>query len=281
MIARQIGRLEGKVAAITGAASGIGAEAARRFIEEGGRVVMGDIQANAGEALAQKLGDSAVFVLCDVTNEDNVAGMVDEAVSRFGQLDIMCNNAGVVGAVGPIVTTPAEEWQRTMDIHMNGCFYGCKHAARVMIPRGTGSIVNMSSVAGITGGLGPHGYTAAKHAVVGITKSVAAELARYGIRANCIAPAGMATPLVADVIGKDIIDLQETREFLASMSPLKGRPGLPEDVANAMLFLASDESGYTSGLTLTVDAGLTIGSANTPFFEEYEPFIGGAGKRGM
>ena len=115
------GRLEGKVAAITGAASGFGAGAARRFIEEGARVVMGDIQDEAGAALAAELGDAAVYVHCDVTVEDEVANMVDTAVSQFGQLDIMYNNAGVVGAVGPIATTPAEEWNRTMDIHVNGC----------------------------------------------------------------------------------------------------------------------------------------------------------------
>jgi NAD(P)-dependent dehydrogenase (short-subunit alcohol dehydrogenase family) len=274
------GRIEGKVAAITGAASGFGAGTTRRFIEEGGKVVMGDIQDDVGKALADELGDAAVFVHCDVTKEDEVANMVDTAVSLYGQLDIMYNNAGVVGAVGPIATTPAEEWQRTMDIHVNGCFYGCKHAARVMIPRETGSIVSMSSTAGIMGGLGPHAYTAAKHAIIGITKSVAAELARYGIRVNCISPAGMATPMVAATMG-DHTDLEKTRENLAAASPLKGRPGLPEDVVNAVLFLASDESGYTSGLTLTTDAGITIGSNNPSPFAEYQPFMGEAGKRGI
>ncbi|MBL6691505.1 MAG: glucose 1-dehydrogenase [Pseudomonadales bacterium] len=274
------GRLEGKVAAITGAASGFGAGAAKRFVEEGAKVVMGDIQDDAGQALADELGDAAVYVHCDVTKEDEVANMVDTAVEKFGQLDIMYNNAGVVGAVGPIATTPAEEWHRTMDIHVSGCFYGCKHAARVMIPRGTGSIVSMSSTAGIMGGLGPHAYTAAKHAIVGITKSVAAELAQYGIRANCISPAGMATAMVAATMG-DHTDLETTRQNLAQTSPLKGRPGLPEDVVNAALFLASDESGYTSGLTLTTDAGLTIGSGNESPFGEYQPFMAEAGKRGV
>lgn len=274
------GRLEGKVAAITGAASGFGAGAARRFVEEGAKVVLGDIQDDGGEAVAAELGDAAVYVHCDVTKEDEVANLVDTAVEKFGQLDIMYNNAGVVGAVGPIATTPADEWQRTMDIHVSGCFYGCKHAARVMIPRGTGSIVSMSSTAGIMGGLGPHAYTAAKHAIVGITKSIAAELAQYGIRANCISPAGMATAMVAATMG-DHTDLEATRQNLAQTSPLKGRPGLPEDVVNAALFLASDESGYTSGLTLTTDAGLTIGSGNESPFGEYQPFMAEAGKRGI
>lgn len=274
------GRLEGKVAAITGAASGFGAGAARRFVEEGARVVLGDIQDDLGEALAAELGDAAVYVHCNVTIEDEVANMVDTAVSAFGQLDIMYNNAGVVGAVGPIATTPAEEWNRTMDIHVNGCFYGCKHAARVMIPRGTGSIVSMSSTAGILGGLGPHAYTAAKHAIIGITKSIAAELGQYGIRANAISPAGMATPMVAATMG-DHTDLETTRQNLAKASPLKGRPGLPEDVVNAALWLASDESGYTSGLTLTTDAGITIGAGGATPFAEYQPFMAEAGKRGL
>lgn len=274
------GRLEGKVAAITGAASGFGAGAARRFVAEGARVVLGDIQDDAGQGLADELGEAAVYVHCDVTSEDQVAGLVDTAVENFGQLDVMYNNAGVVGAIGPIATTPAEEWHRTMDIHVSGCFYGCKHAARVMIPRATGAIVSMSSTAGIMGGLGPHAYTAAKHAIIGITRSVAAELAQYGIRANCISPAGMATPMVAATMG-DHRDLETARQRLTASSPLKGRPGLPEDVVNAALWLASDESGYTSGLILTTDAGMTIGTGNESPFGEYQPFMAEAGKRGI
>lgn len=275
------GRLEGKVAAITGAASGFGAGAAKRFVAEGAKVVMGDIQDDAGQKLADEIGDSAVYVHCNVTIESEVSAMVDAAVSEFGQLDIMYNNAGVVGAVGPIASTPAEEWHRTIDIHLNGCFYGCKHAARVMIPRETGSIISMSSTAGIMGGLGPHAYTAAKHAIIGLTKSIAAELSNYGIRANAISPAGMATPMVAAITTGDPDDLEGTRAALAQTSPLKGRPGLPEDVVNAALWLASDESGYTSGLTLTTDAAFTVGSSFPTPFGEYEPFHGEAGKRGL
>lgn len=274
------GRLEGKVAAITGAASGFGLATTRRFVEEGARVVMGDIQDDVGEALAREIGDAVVYVHCDVTNEDQVARMVDTAVEKFGQLDIMYNNAGIVGAVGPIATTPADEWKRTIDIHINGVFYGCKHAARVMIPRKTGSIVSMSSTAGIMGGLGPHAYAAAKHAIVGITKNVGAELAQFGIRVNCISPAGMATSMVAGLQG-DPNDIEGTKARLAETSPLKGRPGTAEDVANAVLWLASDESGYTTGHTLTTDAGYTTGSANPPAFSEYQPMIREAGKRGM
>lgn len=274
------GRLEGKVAAITGGASGFGAGAAHRFVKEGAKVVIGDIQVEAGQAIADEIGDACIFVKCDVTIEEDVSSLVDTAVSSFGQLDIMYNNAGVVGAVGPIETTPADEWNKTMDIHVNGVFYGCKHAARVMTPRGTGSIVNMSSEAGISGGRGPHAYAAAKHAIIGITKNVAVELAQHNIRVNAISPTGMATAMVAALSG-DMHDIKGTEERLAAESPLKGRPGRAEDVVNAALWLASDESGYTTGHTLTTDAGRTIGSEYVSVFNEYQPFIAEAGKRGM
>lgn len=277
-----MGRLDGKVAAITGAASGFGAAAARLFVKEGAKVVLGDIQDDKGKAIAAELGSSAVFVHCNVISEDDIARLVDTAVSKFGQLDIMYNNAGIVGAVGPIDTTPANEWTRTVDIHLHGTFYGMKHAARVMKPRKTGSIVSMASTAGIMGGLGPHAYCAAKHAIVGLTKNVAAELCHFGIRVNAIAPAGMATAMVADVTVGDHTNLEATIKALAANSPLKGRAGVAGDVANAALWLASDESGYTTGHTLTTDAGTTTGaSPNPPPFSDYQPMIGEAGKRGL
>jgi len=275
-------RLEGKVAAITGAASGFGAAAARRFVAEGAKVVLGDIQLAEGQAIAAELGDSAVFVSCNVTKEEDIANLVDTAVSQFGKLDIMYNNAGIVGAVGPIATTPADEWKFTVDILLNGVFYGCKHAARVMIPQGSGSIISMSSTAGIMGGLGPHCYTACKHAVIGLTKGIAAELCHYNIRANAISPAGMATAMVANVSTGDPSAIEETKKILAGNSPLKGRPGLAEDVVNAALWLASDESGYTTGHTLTTDAGITIGATTNPIaFDEYQPLFREAGKSGL
>ena len=173
-------RLEGKVAAITGAASGFGAAAAQRFVAEGAKVVLGDIQEEAGKAVAAQLGDAAIYVECNVTNEDHIANLVDTAVAEFGKLDIMYNNAGIVGAVGPIATTPGDEWRFTVDILLNGVFYGCKHAARVMTPQGSGSIISMASTAGIMGGLGPHCYTACKHAV-GRNYSWKGELSWRGI----------------------------------------------------------------------------------------------------
>lgn len=275
-------RLAGKVAVITGAASGIGEVTARKFVQEGCKVVLGDIQIEQGQALAKELGASAVFAPCNVTKEDEVAGLVDLAVKEFGQLDTMFNNAGIVGAIGPMEDTPAEEWKLTLDILLNGVFYGMKHASRVMKKAGSGSIISMSSVAGVTGGLGPHAYSAAKHAVVGLTKNLAAEVGPYGVRVNCVAPYSVATPMVADAYLADHTNIDETIKMLADESPLKGRPGLADDVANAVLWLASDESGYTSGLTLTVDAGITTGSvAGAPRFSEYKPMQKEAGKSGL
>ncbi len=279
-----MGRLEGKVAVITGAASGIGAATAKTFVEQGARVVLGDIQDQAGAELAEGLGgsDTAIFRHCNVTSEAEVQALVDAAVSEFGKIDIMFNCAGIVGAVGPMSTTPAEEWKLTIDIMVNGVFYGMKHASRHMKEAGSGSIISMSSTAGIMGGLGPHAYAAAKHAVVGMTKNLAAEVGSFGIRVNCIAPAGMATPMVAEVITGNHQNLEDTIAALAEGSPLKGRAGLAQDVANAALWLASDESGYTSGLTLTVDAGVTTGStAAPPAFAEYQPMMREAGRKGL
>lgn len=274
-------RLEGKVAAITGGSSGFGEAAARLFVSEGARVVLGDIQDAAGQALAEELGDVAHFVHCDVSVEQDVAGLVDAAVKEFGQLDVMFNNAGIVGAVGPIETVDADEWSATTGILLDGVFFGMKHAARVMKPQNSGAIVSMSSTAGIMGGLGPHAYTASKHAVIGMTKSVAAELCHFGIRVNAIAPHGMATPMVSALSG-DPNDIEGTKANLAAGSPLKGRAGVAEDVANAALWLASDESGYTNGHTLTTDAGVTTGSSATaPAFNEAQPMIREAGKRGL
>lgn len=217
-----------------------------------------------------------------MTIESDVAKLVDTAVSHFGQIDIMFNNAGIVGAIGPIELTLENEWKKTLDILLNGVFYGMKHASRIMKPQGSGSIISMSSVAGVTGGLGPHAYAAAKHAVVGLTKNVAAEVGAYGVRVNAIAPHSMATPMVADAYLADHTDIDRTMQMLADESPLRQRAGTADDVTDAALWLASDESGYTSGHTLTTDAGITAGSvAGPPRFAEYKPMQREAGKHGL
>ena len=151
-----------------------------------------------------------------------------------------------------------------------------------MEPQGSGSIISMASTAGILGGLGPHCYTACKHAIVGLTKGVAAELCHFNVRVNAIAPAGMATAMVANVSTGDHTAIEDTKKILAANSPLKGRPGLAEDVSNAALWLASDESGYTTGHTLTTDAGTTTGASTNPIsFAEYQPLFREAGNKGL
>jgi NAD(P)-dependent dehydrogenase (short-subunit alcohol dehydrogenase family) len=252
-------RLEGKVAVITGAASGIGAGTARMFVEHGARVIVADMQEAAGRELVAELGDAARFAACNVTIESDVAGAVDLAVTEFGRLDVMFNNAGIIGAVGRISETSVEAWDNTVAILLRGVFLGVKHAARVMMPQQSGVIINTSSTAGVMGGLGPHAYTAAKHGVIGLTKSVANELAPFAIRVNAISPGNTVTAMTASVRGgnpNDPAHVAATHERIASMSPL-GYAGLPEDIAAAALYLASDDARCVTGHTLVVDSGQT------------------------
>jgi NAD(P)-dependent dehydrogenase (short-subunit alcohol dehydrogenase family) len=252
-----VGRLEGKVAVITGGASGIGAGTVRRFVGEGARCVVADIQAEAGQALADELGDAAIFRRTDVTVEDDVRAAVELAVARFGRIDCMINNAGIVGATGSITDLAIQAWNDTVSVLLTSVFLGMKHAGAAMVHQGDGgSIISLSSTAGVIGGVGPHVYTAAKHGVVGLTKSVANELAPHGIRVNAIAPGNTVTAMTASVITGDHADLERTAELIGAGSPL-GYPGMPIDIANAALFLASDESRYVSGHILVVDAGQT------------------------
>lgn len=254
------GRIAGKVAVVTGGASGIGEGTVRRFVEEGARVVIADIQDEPAKELAKELGGAVRFVRTDVTQESDVARAVDTAVSEFGQLDVMFNNAGIVGAIGRISETSAEHWDQTVAILLRGVFLGMKHATRVMIPRNSGVIISTSSTAGILGGLGPHCYTACKHAVIGLTKSVASEVARHGVRVNAISPGNTATAMTSAVMTGDHTQLDKTENVIAKMAPL-GIAGLPIDIANAALYLASDESRYVTGHTLVVDSGeTTMGS---------------------
>ena len=258
------GRLSGKVAVITGGASGIGEATARRFVDEGARVVVADVQDSLGQAVVDRLGDQARYVHCDVTQEDQVAAAVDLAVETWGRLDVMFNNAGIVGAVGPIADTSADAWRKTIDVLLNSVFYGTKHAARVMIPQGSGSIIATTSIAGMIGGLGPHGYTAAKTAVVGFTKSVASELNQYTIRVNAIAPGTIPTALTAQALGGDRDDLAAVAEHARRTNGM-GIASDPMDVANAALYLASDEARLVNGHTLVVDAGRSINGGSARF----------------
>ena len=281
------GRLDGKVIAITGAASGFGAAAAALAVAEGAKVVLGDIQDGKGEHVASSLGTYAAYVHCDVTQEADVAGLVDAAVTRFGRLDGMVNNAGIVGAVGPIDETPLDEYEFTMAVLLRSVFLGMKHAARVMKPQRSGAIVSIASVAGLVGGLGTHTYAAAKTGVISLTRNVAAELGAYGVRANAIAPGKHATPMNASLVVGDPDDLDGALAYMARVSPLAGRAGTADDIAEAIVWLLSDQSGFVSGHCLVVDGGLTSGSPEDPAnrpprrFDTHQPLVREAGRRGM
>ena len=254
-------RLHGKTAVITGASSGIGAASARRFVEEGANVVVADVQVDLGKSIVAELGDAARFSECDVTDENAIVAAIRLAVDTWGQLDVMFNNAGVIGAIGPIAETDSDAWRRTIDVLLHSVFYGCKQAAAVMIPQGSGSIINTASIAGVIGGLGGHAYSTAKTAVIGLTKSVASELGPKGVRCNAIAPGTVPTALTAAMLG-DVNDL----EAVAEQSRQRyGRTSDALDIANAALYLASDEAAYVSGHTLVVDYGRSINGGSGRF----------------
>lgn len=223
-------------------------------------MVVADLQVDRGREVAAELGDRGRFVECDVTIEDAVAGAIALAVDTWGRLDVMFNNAGVVGAVGPIAETDTAQWHRSIDILLHSVFYGCKHASRVMVPQGSGSIISTTSIAGVIGGLGPHAYTAAKTAVVGLTKSVASELMPTGVRCNAIAPGSIPTPLTAQAIGDG-----GEEQVRKSQLERYGIAGEVDDIANGALYLASDESRFVNGHTLVIDAGRSVNGGSARF----------------
>lgn len=253
-------RLQDKVIVVTGAASGLGEATAAKMVAEGALVMLADIADDRGRALADSLGDRAAFVHCDVTSEGDISGIVDLAIERHGHLDCLFNNAGVVGASGPIDELTVEEFDFAVAVLLRSVFLGMKHASRVMKPRGQGVILSTTSIAGIEGGWGPHLYSAAKSGVVGLTRNVAAELATYGVRCAAIAPGKILSPMNAARIVGDPDDMEGLAAAFQSRTPLRGRVGLPEDVAAAAVWLASDEAGFVSGTTVMVDGGLTTGS---------------------
>ncbi len=255
-------QLEGKIAVITGGASGIGEGTVRKFIESGARVVISDVQDARGEKLAEELGSNASFYHTDVGQEEEVRAAVGYAVQKWGRLDVMFNNAGFGGVSGSILDTDMAAYDTTMAVLLRGVVLGMKHAGRVMKEQGSGSIISTSSVAGVGIGYGPHVYSAAKAAIIHLTKSVANELGESGVRVNAICPGGIATPIFGKGMGLSpeqadlTVDLMRVR--LAQGQPIK-RSGLPEDIANAAAWLASDEASFVSGHALVVDGALTTG----------------------
>ncbi|XP_028786673.1 secoisolariciresinol dehydrogenase-like [Neltuma alba] len=251
-------RLEGKAALITGGASGIGECTARLFSQLGAKVVIADIQDDLGHSVSKSITDSsssssATYVHCDVTKEKDIENAVDTAVSKYGKLDIMFNNAGIVGVnKTSILENHKSEFEEVINVNLIGVFLGTKHAARVMVPARRGSILSTASVCGCIGGVASHAYTSSKHAVVGLTRNTAVELGRFGIRVNCVSPYVVATPLAKDFFRLDDEGVHGV------YSNLKGAKLEPQDVAEAALYLASDQSKYVSGYNLVVDGGFTI-----------------------
>ena len=255
-------RLAGKVAIITGGASGIGAAAVRHFVEEGARVVIADILDAQGHELARALGDAAVYAHTDVTVETDVRGAVARCVETFGRLDCMFNNAGAGGVLGGIADIPVEGFDRTVALLLRGVFLGMKHAAPVLAAQRSGSIINTGSVAGVGVGYGGHVYSAAKAAVIHLTRSVATELGESGVRVNAICPGGIATPIFGLDAGLSQQESERTIDFmsqvLSTAQPLP-KAGKPLDIARAAAWLASDDSEFVTGHALVVDGGILAG----------------------
>lgn len=265
-------RLRNKVAVIVGGASGIGLATVKTFVREGCKVVIADVQDDKADAAAVELGNVAVAIRTDVTKERDVAAAVDLAVKRFGRLDCMVNDAGIVGAVGRVSMTSEQDWTASIAVLLTGVFFGMKHASRVMMEQGNGCILSLASTAGIVGGLGSHAYTATKHGVVGLTKSVAAELAPLGIRVNAVAPSVTVTPMVMNISGSQ----EGAVEISTRRSPMR-QPLYPEDIAAGMLYLASDEARNVTGHILAIDAGLTTCGLRGEYDWTEPRFIGVAG----
>jgi 3alpha(or 20beta)-hydroxysteroid dehydrogenase len=247
-----VGRLEGKVAIITGAAQGMGAAHARRFVAEGAKTVFTDVNAEAGTALAAELGDNALFVKHDVSSEADWKAVVAAAESRFGPISVLVNNAGILGPGAQAADLEEADFNKVIAINQTAVFLGTKHAIPSMIKAGGGSIVNISSISGIVAIYGTPNvaYAASKFAVRGITKQVAIEYGGQGIRANSVHPGYIRTPMMTAALDEEQI------KIASGSVPIK-RVGEVEDVSNLVVFLASDESGFVTGTEHIIDGGLT------------------------
>ena len=265
--------LEGKVALITGGASGIGESAARLFVAEGAKVVIADMQRERGAALADELGEAAVFRQVEVRQEAEVKAAVDLAIETWGRLDCMFNNAGFGGVLGPIEGIPADDFDLTMDVLVRGVFLGMKHAVPVMKKQGGGSIINTGSIAGVTAGRGPVIYSAAKAAVVHLSKVTAMELGEHFVRVNCLCPGYIATPLSANTVGRPDELIEKSHHTYAVRQPIP-RTGMPDDIAQMAMFLASDRSSFVTGQAIVVDGGAATGvmwSDQKDVYKSYHP----------
>jgi NAD(P)-dependent dehydrogenase (short-subunit alcohol dehydrogenase family) len=255
-------QLDGKVAIITGGASGIGEGTVRLFAGQGARVVIADVQDERGSQLAEELGTSTLYLHTDVGQEADVRAAVAQAVEKWGSLDVMFNNAGFGGVSGPIELTDMDGYDQTMAVLMRGVFLGVKHASGVMKAQRSGSIINTASVAALQAGFGPHVYSAAKAGVLHLTRSVAVELGEFGVRANAICPGFIGTNIFTTPFGLQGAAAEQMigklSDAFADFAPLH-RTGVPDDIAQAAAWLASDAASYVTGQSIVVDGGLTAG----------------------
>jgi len=251
-------RLEGKVAVITGAGSGMGRVAAQMFAAEGAKVVVAEFAAEAGEETVRQVGDAggeASFVKTDVSREDDARAMVDHAIERFGRIDVLYNNAGIMPEADHSVTdTDVAVWDQVMAVNLRGVFLGCKYAIPRMVEQGSGSVINISSFVAMLGCSVPQdAYTASKGAVLSLTRSLAVQFGPKGVRSNAICPGPIETPLLMDWLLKD----EAAKQLRLARNPT-GRFGKPEEIVNAAIYLASDESRWTNGAQFVIDGGITV-----------------------
>jgi len=270
------GRLNGKVAVITGAASGIGRGTVELFVKEGAKVVAADVQDDKGARLEEDHGRAVRYIRCDVTKEGDVKAAVGLATSTFGRLDCLFNNAGAPGPLENAETVTAEGFDSVMHLHVRAAMFGMKYAAPIMRDQRGGSIISTASVAGLQNGFGPLLYSTAKAAIVHMTKVAAAQLGPMNIRVNCICPGLIATPIFAKAIGlaTQVAD-QTVAAVIEAAKTAQPIPlsGLPSDIAEAALYLASDGSRFVNGHALVVDGGLTVGPTGEAQAQVYEPFM--------
>jgi NAD(P)-dependent dehydrogenase (short-subunit alcohol dehydrogenase family) len=280
------GQLDDKVAVITGGCSGIGLGTVELFLAEGAKVVIGDLRDEKGEALAAHFTDRLAYVHCDVTREADVKKTIDTAAEAFGGLDILFNNAGISDGMRSIPEIQAETWSWIFDVLVRGPALGMKYAAPLMLERGGGSIINTASIAGLQAGWGPIAYSSAKAAVIHMSRCAAAQLSPQKIRVNAICPGLIATSIFGASLGlpREVADQMAARvaEHGAKVQPIP-KAGVPEDIAKAALYLASDDSEFVTGTHIVVDGGITVGSRHSwdqsgpsPFAELFPEFSAAA-----
>ncbi|HQT55559.1 SDR family NAD(P)-dependent oxidoreductase [Phenylobacterium sp.] len=280
------GRLEGKVAVITGAASGIGLGTVELFVSEGASVVAADIQDEKGAMLEKRFPGKVAYAHCDVTQEAEIEAALKLAKSEFGGLDILFNNAGISDRMTSIAEITADGWSWIFDVLVRGPALGMKHAVPLMLERGGGSIINTASIAGLQAGWGPIAYSSAKASVIHMSRSAAAQLSPQKIRVNAICPGLIATSIFGASLGlpREVADQMAARvaDNAAKVQPVP-KAGMPEDIAKAALYLASDDSAFVSGTHIVVDGGITVGgrhswdaTAGSPFAALFGDALPGA-----